>query len=209
MAPIQSSFLQQLVNSSPNNPDLISTLQRHQKGKQLLNQSSAGTSNISVTRSPSCVASLATVNQSQHRFYNNNGNHHQRSVSMLAAGENVSKPCGQDRRFQKKAGADKHRRSSSTLVQVTNYGHLPHQRQVNIASEILAERPEPTGAPAPDHSKSSSQLLQGKKRDPNSKRLLTHHKSTSNLCLMPDGSLRIEENIHKRSSSTPYEGFVV
>ena len=175
----QFSFLQQLVQSSTNHPELLDTLRRHQAEPQprfnaasrLTPKSVTRSPNV-VTRSPSCAASLYT--------------HHQRAVSMLEpmTSYNETSPVTPNGRFVK------HIRSSSTLApmpETPSSRRVIHQRSTSSGLTRVTSNVTPTR-----HSKTSQQILL--------------HKSTSNLCQNPDG---VKPSHHKRSSSTPYEGFVV
>jgi hypothetical protein len=174
----QFSFLQQLVQSSPNHPELLDTLRRHQveppqprfNASRLTPKTVTRSPNV-VTRSPSCAASLYT---------------HQRAVSMLEpmTSYNETSPATQNSRFVK------HIRSSSTLApmpETPSSRRVIHQRSTSNGLTRVTSNVTPTR-----HSKTSQQILL--------------HKSTSNLCPNPDGG---KTSHHKRSSSTPYEGFVV
>ena len=187
--PIQMSFLQQLVQSSPNNPELLDTLRRHQIEPQprrstpklsTRSPKPASRSPKIVTRSPSCAASLYS--------------HHQRAVSMLepvTSYEEATTPTTLNGRYVK------HIRSSSTLAPMPE---TPSSRRVihHRSSSNVVSRVAPSVTPV-RHSKMLTQ------QQPQQSRQLMH-KSTSNLSNHPDGDKRSN---HQRSSSTPYEGFVV
>ena len=183
---MQMSFLQQLVQSSPNNPELLDTLRRHQIEPQprrstpklsTRSPKPASRSPKIVTRSPSCAASLYS--------------HHQRAVSMLepvTSYEEAASPVTLNGRFVK------HIRSSSTLAptpETPSSRRVIHHRSTSNVVSRVASSVTPSR-----HSKMVT---------PQQPRHLMH-KSTSNLSNNPDGDKRSN---HQRSSSTPYEGFVV
>jgi len=195
---MQMSFLQQLVQSSPNNPELLDTLRRHQIEPQprrstpklsTRSPKPASRSPKIVTRSPSCAASLYS--------------HHQRAVSMLepvTSYEEAASPATPSGRYVK------HIRSSSTLAptpETPSSRRVIHHRSSSnvvgrVASSITPVR----------HSKmlTPQQLQQQQQQQQQQKIRHQLHKSTSNLSNDPDG---VKRSHHQRSSSTPYEGFVV
>lgn len=177
---MQFSFLQQLVQSSPNHPELLDTLRRHQiepqprRSTPKLSTNCVTRSPKVVTRSPSCAASLF--------------NNHQRAVSMLepmtSFNVETSSPATLNGRYVK------HIRSSSTLAPTPELAanrRIVHQRSTSNVISRVASNVTPT------RHRTTQQRHQ-------------LHKSTSNLSTNPDGE---KKPIHQRSSSTPYEGFVV
>jgi hypothetical protein len=184
---VQFSFLQQLVQSSQSPPELLDTLRRHQMEQPRRavpkgvapSPKSVTRSPHVVTRSPSCAASLYA-------------GHHQRAVSMLepvTSFSELASPATPSGRFVK------HIRSSSTLAPMpeTPASRRITQQQQHRSTGNVVQRVASSVTPS-RHSKAAP--------------LQRHlHKSTSNLTSHPESSTKPAS--HQRSSSTPYEGFVV
>ena len=82
-------------------------------------------------------------------------------------------------------------RHASAAAKTLNQQQL-QQRQLHKSTSNLSSRPDGTTAVTGNQQQQQQQL----------------HKSTSNLSSRPDGTAAVTGN-HQRSSSTPYEGFVV
>jgi hypothetical protein len=119
----------------------------------------------------------------------------QRAVSMLEPMTSYNDAPATNGRYVK------HIRSSSTLApmpETPNSRRIIHQRSTSNSAGNGVNRV--TSFASPSRHGGAAKTLNQQQRQ--------LHKSTSNLSSHPDGSKAVAGN-HQRSSSTPYEGFVV
>jgi len=188
------SLIHQLAVSSPD-PDLLSTVERHQRRPHFPHLTSDSPSQ----RPSNYAKEISSPQRTRHHLYAKHGRSTSTVVPMTASSQSPVRQQ-QQQIYGAASGATVHQRSRSQVVD----SNQPPQAMMlmnvkQLSREAIKQYKSTTNLVTSQH-KSTTNLVtsQSSNKKTANNAAATHHRSTSNL-----------STIHQRSSSSPCEGFVL